>query len=86
MLSYPKSLMYGGGLFTSLAVFACTLPSEGVVCIDIHLLCAPPPLQMGDLPSEDGPQAPGRSPLTVTASASMNFTGSSLPIRTGWHW
>jgi hypothetical protein len=68
MLKDYKGLIYGGGLFAGAAVLAATLPSDGAVCVDNHLLCAPLPVQMGDLPSEDGPRAPSPSPLTVAAS------------------
>jgi hypothetical protein len=83
MIKDNKPFMYVGYIFATTLIGATTLPSEGAVCLDSHLLCAPLPIQMGDLPNEDGPQAPRpTTPLGALASSTASaFTGSSaVPI------
>jgi len=77
MLKDYKGIIYVGSLFTGAAIFAATIPSDGAVCIDTRLLCAPPAVQMGDLPSEDGPQALSEPPR-VTAGGTGGGTGGRV--------
>lgn len=79
MLKDNRALIYGGGLIAGAAVLATVTHSDGAVCIDNHLMCAPLPIQMGDLPSEDRPQAPEPGRLLTVAGSTVAFTG------TGYH-
>jgi hypothetical protein len=72
-----KAKTCGAGALAGLGFVTGIIPSEGVPCMDIRLMCAPLPIQMGDMPSEDDPLAPSPSPLTIFTSASASFTGST---------
>jgi hypothetical protein len=75
-----KYLIYGGGLFAGVAVATPILPSDAVFCVDNRVMCAPLPVQMGDLPSEDGPQPIHTlNPLLVAGStATLTPNGADL--------
>ena len=84
MLKDQKLLIYGGGLFAGAAIVMANLPSDAAPC-DARTMCAPLPIHMGDLPSEDAPEGPGPgSLLTVNTTASISVSSlSSVLFRIG---
>jgi hypothetical protein len=82
MLKGKTIFIYGGGVLAGAAVGATILPSEGEVCLDSRLMCAPITVHLSDL-REDGPQPPDqhRRLITVVTSTASTSTGAlSFPI------
>jgi hypothetical protein len=78
-----KNFMHPAYILTGTVIFTAALPSEGgVVCIDRHLMCAPPPIQMGDMP-EDGPHGPSRNAPLLTLTSTAAFTDSTTSMWLG---
>jgi hypothetical protein len=78
MLRDSKTLICGGVL-ASAAVGATILPSEGEVCLDTRLMCAPIAVHLNDM-REDGPRAPGLNKLVITVAS---ICTSFVPIYAG---
>jgi hypothetical protein len=80
-----KPFIFSGGLFASAAIASTIVPSEDAVCLDNRLMCAPRPVQMGDLPSEDAPQpGPAVNAWIVTGPTSsyvMSATDLARSLR-----
>jgi hypothetical protein len=80
-----KILIYGGSVFATAAVASTIIPSEEAVCFDSRLLCAPLPIHMGDLPSEDGPQPIQTINSWVIAGSTVSSVASGLDLWRSWH-
>jgi hypothetical protein len=71
-----------GCILATAAALTGAFAPDGTICVDNHLLCAPLPIQMGDLPSERGPEAPHpalrAANLSVIASTGSTFHGVNV--------
>jgi hypothetical protein len=80
MLKDNKILIHGGAVLASAAVCATVLPSEGEVCLNKRLMCAPMTIHLSDI-REDGSRAPGHSrPLTVAISSAVATGALYVPV------
>jgi hypothetical protein len=85
VLKDNKFFIYGGSLFTSVAVVAPILPSDAAICVDNRAMCAPLAQPMDDEPSGNEPQPPGTRTVIIavasTAGLNVPFIYGNLAIK-----
>jgi hypothetical protein len=81
MTNCSKPMIFAGYLFIGATIVTTLLSERGVGC-DRHVVCAPLPFQMPDMP-EDGGHTPSHNAPLIRAVSTAAFTGSvssSIPL------